>query len=81
MRKIKLIIIHHTATYKDTTVESIRSYHMNTRGWSDIGYHYLIDGKGRIRLGRPVWRSGAHCKWHNRTSIGVAIIGNFQNMS
>jgi N-acetyl-anhydromuramyl-L-alanine amidase AmpD len=78
MRKIGRIIIHHTATSKQTTVESIRNYHVNVRGWRDIGYHYLIDGDGNLRLGRPVWIQGAHCKGLNVDSIGIALIGDFR---
>lgn len=77
MREIKRIILHHTATPKTTTVESIRRHHTAVRGWSDVGYHYLIDGVGTIRLGRPEWRQGAHVRGHNGDSIGVVVIGNF----
>jgi hypothetical protein len=76
MREINRIIIHHTATAQETTVSSIRNYHMHNRGWRDIGYHYLIDGGGFVRLGRPERLSGAHCKGNNRDSIGVAVIGD-----
>lgn len=79
MRKIRWLIVHHTATPTWTTVESIRNYHVVDRGWSDIGYHYLIDMNGCIRLGRPEWRIGAHCKGKNKMSIGIAVIGHFMH--
>lgn len=81
MREINRIVIHHTATSSSATVESIRRYHTAVRGWRDIGYHYLIDGDGQIRLGRPEWIQGAHVRGHNRDSIGVAVIGNFEQVS
>ncbi|RLE63886.1 MAG: hypothetical protein DRJ47_08875 [Thermoprotei archaeon] len=77
------ITIHHTATsndYKDSfeVVRNIQVFHQDSRGWCDIGYHYLIDREGRIFEGRPVWAVGAHVKNHNTGNIGISIIGNFE---
>lgn len=75
-RTITEIIVHCTATPegKDYTVEDIRKWHKE-RGWSDIGYHYVIDRKGHILTGRDVDIIGAHCDGHNAHSIGVVYIG------
>ncbi|WP_196258554.1 N-acetylmuramoyl-L-alanine amidase [Pelagibacterium limicola] len=59
---------------KDFTVEDIRQWH-KARGWSDIGYHYIIYPDGRIMLGRPVGQVGAHVQDHNTGSIGGCYIG------
>lgn len=75
MRDIKEIIIHCTATSEDATLAAIKNYHVNVCGWSDIGYHFLIDKYGRVLHGRPIEQVGAHCKGHNAHSIGVAYIG------
>ena len=77
MREIKRLILHHTATPQDTTVASIRNYHVNDLGWSDIGYHYLVDYTGKIYTGRPVERQGAHARGNNENSIGIVVIGNY----
>lgn len=76
MRKIKEIIIHSTATPegRETSVEDIRSWHKQ-RGWSDIGYHFVVQIDGSINRGRPVNISGAHCKGKNKSSIGVVYVG------
>lgn len=76
-RKITEIILHCTASIEgnDTTVEAIRRYHINSRGWSDIGYHYVIYLDGSIHEGRNVHQSGAHCQGHNSNSIGVCYVG------
>jgi len=79
---ISAIIIHHTATsntYEDAkqVIRSIQSYHMYTRGWCDIGYHFIIDKDGKIYEGRPIWAVGAHVKGHNIGNIGVALLGNY----
>ena len=76
MRIINEIIIHCSATPegKDYTVEQIRQWHKQ-RGFSDIGYHYVIYRDGSIHSGRPIERIGAHCLKHNAHSIGVCYIG------
>jgi len=76
MRKINKIILHCTATpeCRPTSVEEIRSWH-KARGWSDIGYHYVVHIDGKVSEGRPVERQGAHVKGHNKDSIGIAYVG------
>mgnify|MGYP005990440111 FL=1 len=79
MRAIHKIIIHCTATREgdDISVDTIRRWHLN-RGWSDIGYHYVIDIKGNINAGRPIELIGAHCKGENKYSIGIAYVGGVE---
>ena len=76
MRKIDTIIVHCSATPegKDFTVQQIDSWHRQ-RGFSCIGYHYIIYRDGTIHCGRPESRVGAHCAGHNANSIGVCYIG------
>lgn len=77
MRKIDEIIIHCSATPegRDVTAAEIRRWHVQGRGWADIGYHYVITLDGRIESGRPLDRPGAHCRGHNARSIGVCYAG------
>lgn len=58
-------------------IESIRSSHVNARGFADIGYHYVIDPTGRVWEGRPSWKQGAHVKDQNEHNIGILVLGNF----
>jgi len=74
MRPIDMVIIHQTGTATGT-VESVRRYHMQTLGWADIGYHYLITRDGKVHKGRPNSQVGAHCKGDNATSLGVCCVG------
>ena len=77
MRNIEKIIIHCSATPegRDVKIETIKSWHVKGRGWSDIGYKYVIELNGMIKFGRPLEKSGAHTKGHNATSIGICYVG------
>ena len=59
----------------DIDAETIRDWHVNGNGWSDIGYHYVIKRNGLVEAGRPVSISGAHAKGHNADSIGICLVG------
>lgn len=76
MRQIKQIIIHCSATPegRDIGAASIRRWHKE-KGFSDIGYHYVIRLDGTIEKGRPIEQVGAHCKNYNRNSIGICYVG------
>lgn len=90
MRRVDEIIIHCTATraewwstrtVKQKTAE-VRKWHVEDRGWSDIGYAALIDRDGKVAMGRDLDNDGdtfddigAHTKGHNSRSIGIALFG------
>ncbi len=81
--------VHHTVNANDYTagqvpgiLRSIYAYHTRSRGWSDIGYNFLVDRFGRIWEGRyggvdrPV--VGAHTLNYNENSFAMSAIGNFE---
>lgn len=78
------IVIHHSATLDGTTFSwgAIRRYHMEEKGWTDIGYHYGVELVGEhyeTLIGRLLSEDGAHCRemGMNHLGIGVCIVGNF----
>ncbi|WWT39546.1 lysozyme [Microcystis phage Mae-JY02] len=83
MRRLTEIIVHCTATRPNwmaagTTaqkVAEVRRWHMQDRGWADIGYHFLIDRDGTIAHGRDIERTGAHTQGRNTGTIGIALFG------
>jgi len=77
IRTINKIIIHCTATPqgREVTKDDLKKWHIDERGWSDIGYHYFIDLKGCLYECRPLRRKGAHTKGQNLDSIGIAYAG------
>ena len=76
MRKINKIIIHCSATPvgREVSVSTIRKWHLQ-RGFNDIGYHYVIHLDGKISVGRPIEKVGAHCAYENIGSIGICYVG------
>ena len=81
--------VHHTVNANDYTraevpgiLRSIYAYHVQSRGWSDIGYNYLIDRFGRIWEGRygGIDRAvvGAHTLGFNDDSFAASAIGNYE---
>jgi hypothetical protein len=55
---VQVVTVHHTAGPNDpdqdyaATMRAIYSYHVETNGWADLGYQYLVDGHGTVYEGR-----------------------------
>lgn len=84
---VEEIVIHHTAgkftlELEESIKEIQRIYllHAIQRRWRDIGYHFLIDGAGRIFEGSlgGKYSVGAHTYYHNDGTIGIALMGDFR---
>ena len=77
MRFVDKFIVHCSATPdgRDVTAAEIDQWH-KARGFSGIGYHFVIRLDGSIEFGRPVETMGAHVMGQNSHSIGVCMIGN-----
>ena len=89
MDTIRVAVVHHTAGSNSYTasqsaaiIRSVYAYHVNGRGWCDIGYNFLVDRYGRIFEGRyggmhlPV--RGAHAGGaFNTNTFGVSLMGSF----
>lgn len=78
------IIVHHTGgtdryPLADTShhgFDIIQSWRLS-KGWDNIGYHYVIEKDGKLKKGRPEHRNGAHARGYNTKSIGIVLSGNF----
>ncbi len=76
------LTLHHAAGWAARTLEegkaqvkAIQEFHQDGRGWSDIGYHFVVDMAGNIYQGRPETVLGAHVGGANTGNIGVCILG------
>ena len=58
-------------------VAEIRRWHVEQRGWRDIGYHWVIDRDGAVSPGRRDTEIGAHVEGHNRGTIAICLLGGF----
>lgn len=77
------IIVHHSLTKDSETVSwgAIRSYHIHTLGYSDIGYHAGVEltshGYYEVLWGRPWDQAGDHTRGKNHDSLGICFVGNY----
>lgn len=84
MREINEIIIHTFATKQGwmsgqpfaAKVAEVKKWHL-ARGFSDVGYHFLVSREGQVIEGRPLRVQGAHTRGHNDNSIGISLEGGF----
>ena len=74
-------MLGHSILRKIDSVKRIRDLHIRINKWEDIGYHYLIDKNGKLCKGRSEKFIGAHVLGHNKNSIGICLIGNFDEES
>ena len=84
-RNWEYISIHHSATHNGS-VDAFRRFHVENKGWRDIGYQFVIcngDGgeDGEIQTGRSIDMRGAHSGGeYNGKAIGVCLVGWFDNI-
>jgi hypothetical protein len=77
------VTIHHTVgPIKDSLspqarLRQIQNFHMNSRGYCDIGYNFLVSRDGRVWRGRGSLRLGAHTLNNNTGNVGIAFIGTY----
>lgn len=90
--ELKMAFVHHTAGSNDYTrdesaaiVRGIYAYHTKGRGYSDIGYNFLVDRYGQVFEGRagsifePV--IGGHVGGMNTYTTGISLMGEFTNVT
>lgn len=76
MRSITLIVVHCSANRAGSALRLADiDRHHRSLGWKGCGYHYVIPTDGTLEAGRPEAEAGAHCRHHNRHSIGICYIG------
>ena len=88
---VEAVVLHHTASsnaYAPGDVpgilRSFYAFHVQSRGWSDIGYNVLVDKFGTAWEGR--WGGldkaviGAHAGGFNTDTVGISMIGTFDGV-
>ncbi|MEM6845202.1 MAG: N-acetylmuramoyl-L-alanine amidase [Bacteroidota bacterium] len=88
--QVNHVIIHHSATFNSLTdyenvVRNMYLFHTQDRGWSDIGYNFLVAPDGTLFEGRSAGTQnvasddirGAHFCGRNSGTMGVCLLGNY----
>lgn len=86
--RVSAVVVHHTANangYSPAEVPAILradyAYHVQTRGWADLGYNLVVDAFGGIWEGRRggLGRAtlGSHAQGFNTGTLGVAVLGDY----
>lgn len=77
MRHVDKLIVHCSDSdhLSHDNYETIKKWHVDERGFNDVGYHFMIFKNGAIKKCRPLYKPGAHCKGQNKNSIGVCVTG------
>lgn len=78
------LIVHHSAGFNTSSdFAAVVAYywdlHVNTNGWDDIGYNWLIDPNGVVYEGRGSGAQGAHFSCMNGGTVGICMIGDFRD--
>ena len=78
--RIERLVFHHSAAWEIggevalPTVEQLTELHIG-KGWSGVGYHWIVDRGGFIHWGRSLELQPAAHKPHNANSLAVCAIG------
>ncbi len=90
--RVTAIVVHHTASPNGYTPAQVPSllrgfyaYHVQSRGWSDIGYNVLVDRFGTAWEGRAGGLDraviGAHAGGFNTGTAGLSMIGTYEDLA
>jgi N-acetylmuramoyl-L-alanine amidase len=84
---VNFLVIHHEVGSNSSTdwaarVRAVQNLHMDTNGWSDIGYNYLVDPNGVAYEGRSGGENiiGAHLCGKNTNTMGVCMLGTYTSV-
>lgn len=73
------LVVHHTTGRSTLTPYDIARYHVESRDWPGVGYHYLIGADGAIYQCNKHETHSFHAGTANGYSLGVSLIGEFMN--
>ncbi|XP_050677636.1 peptidoglycan-recognition protein LB-like [Leptidea sinapis] len=82
---VPFVVIHHsysppacfTRSQCEQAMTEMLRFHVDTRGWWDIGYNFAVGGDGSVYEGRGWEVVGAHSLHFNNYSIGICLIGDW----
>jgi MYXO-CTERM domain-containing protein len=75
--------VHHTVSPASSSngyearLRQIQAFHMDTRGWCDVGYHFFVTTDGSRWEAREAIYLGAHVANNNSNNVGTVFVGCF----
>lgn len=71
--------LHHSAAewHNPSGVRQTQNYHMDSRGYDDVAYSFLVDDDGTVYEGRGAGVVGGHTKGDNSSSHAICAMGDF----
>lgn len=76
LAQIEQIVIHHSASIGQKAEDYAR-YHVESRGWAGIGYHFVIEVDGSIIQGNHLETISYNTQNNNTKTIGICLSGDF----
>ncbi len=75
--RVTTVVIHHSGSFSDTP-HSMARFHVLSRNWAGIAYHYVIMPDGQSFKTNPIGVVTYHARGANKRSIGVCCVGNYE---
>lgn len=79
LSQVQYLAIHHSAGPDSQTPNDIARYHVQSRGWGGVGYHFIIDQSGTVFYVGDLTTARANVANNNHLVIGICLIGSFIN--
>lgn len=77
--QVKRIVVHHGGSAV-TTWQNIARYHVQSKGWPGIGYHFGIDPDGKVNWLNDITTHSYHAGDANSDSIGICFNGDYSTI-
>ena len=74
------IVVHHTAAPAEVGPDRLAAYHVNSRGWPGIGYHFFVGADGALYQTNDLETVSYQTGGQNNYSMGVVFAGNFTDV-
>lgn len=74
---IRRLVIHHTATPANISVQRIADFQVKQRDLPGISYHFCVTAEGEVFQTQYLETVSAHAGPHSVDSVGICLIGNF----
>lgn len=75
------ITVHHSATPTNQNAFNFARYHIDSKGWKGIAYHFVIDPDGTINKTNEYTAWTYHNGYNNKNAIAICLVGNFENFN